>query len=213
MRTRSGKIYDSSMCYMCKKFYSYNKFKNLCSDCCTKKYPNKMKHMKSNRYFIDKEDDINLINENTIPETNGMYKYLINKILKKYSGKNMIKKYVAEMLYMICFTKKQGISAKQASSIYNLSGLNNQKHWKFQHLLAGFVYDYWNIRSDKNGGLAECYYGEYKPLKKNINDIRIPAALIPIYTKALKEATLNTMAMRYNFWYKNIPDECKHSNM
>tara|TARA_X000000950_G_scaffold159369_2_gene195235 strand:- start:30659 stop:31168 length:510 start_codon:yes stop_codon:yes gene_type:complete len=169
--------------------------------------------MKSNRYFIDKEDDINLINENTIPETNGMYKYLINKILKKYSGKNMIKKYVAEMLYMICFTKKQGISAKQASSIYNLSGLNNQKHWKFQHLLAGFVYDYWNIRSDKNGGLAECYYGEYKPLKKNINDIRIPAALIPIYTKALKEATLNTMAMRYNFWYKNIPDECKHSNM
>jgi hypothetical protein len=112
---------------------------------------------------------------------------------------------------MICFTKKQGISAKQASSIYHLSGLTKRTHWKFQHLLAGFIYDYWNITPNENGGISECYYGEYKPLKKDMNDIRIPAALIPISSNEWKRN--KKMADRYNFWYKNIPEQCKHHNM
>jgi hypothetical protein len=210
MKTRSGKTYDLNKCYLCKDFYANINFNNLCSKCCCKKYPNKMKQIKSISYFIDKDDEINLINENTIPETNGMYKYLINN-LKKHGGKNTIQNHIAEMLFMICFTKKQGISAKQASSIYHLSGLTNRTHWKFQHLLAGFIYDYWNIRSSQNGGLAECYYGEYKPLKKDINDIRIPAALIPISTREWKRN--KRMVERYNFWYKNTPTTCKLHNM
>ncbi len=210
MKTRSGKTYDLNKCYLCKDFYANINFNNLCSKCCCKKYPNKMKQIKSISHFIDKDDEINLINENTIPETNGMYKYLINN-LKKHGGKNTIQNHIAEMLFMICFTKKKGISAKQASSIYHLSGLTTQTHWKFQHLLAGFIYDYWNIRSSQNGGLAECYYGEYKPLKKDINDIRIPAALIPISTREWKRN--KRMVERYNFWYKNTPTTCKLHNM
>ena len=175
----------------------------------------KINYTEIDKYHIDKGDEHKLITENTIPEINGMYKYLISN-LKKHGGKNKIQNHVAEMLFMICFTAKKGISAKQARLIYQLSGTIGKnktynKDYKFQHFLAGFIYDYWNIRSNQNGGLAECYYGEYKPLKKDINDIRIPAALIPISTREWKRN--KRMVERYNFWYKNTPTTCKLHNM
>ena len=218
MKTRSGQVYYSDKCYICKEYYAYNKFNNLCSECCCKKYPNKMKskNMVLSKYHIDKTDEYNLITDNTIPETNGLYKYLISN-LKKHSGKNTIETHVAEMLFMICFTAKKGISAKQATLIYQLTGTIGKsrktynKDYKFQHFLGGFIYDYWNIRTINNGSIAECYYGQYKPLKEEINDIRIPPVLIPISSSEWKRN--RTMVERYKFWYRNIPEELKHCNM
>lgn len=218
MQTRSGQIYNSDKCYMCKEYYAYKQFNNLCSECCSKKYPKKMKKINNteiDNYHIDKIDEHKLITENTIPEINGLYKYLISN-LKKHGGKKKMENHVAEMLFMICFTAKKSISAKQARLIYQLSGTIGKnktynKDYKFQHFLAGFIYDYWNIKDKDNGSIAKCYYGQYKPLKKDINDIRIPAALIPISSSEWKRN--KTLVDRYKFWYRNIPDELKHCNM
>jgi len=218
MKTRSGQIYNSRKCYMCKEFYANKQFNNLCSECCCKKYPKKMKKIKDMeicKYHIDIYEEIKLIKENTIPETNGMYKYLINN-LKKHSGKKMIQKHVAEMLFMICYTMKKAISSKQAGLIYHLTGTIGKnktynKDYQFQHFLAGFIYDYWNINGKENGSIAECYYGQYKPLKEEINNLRTPAALIPIFGREWK--LISNLTNRYYFWYKNIPDELKQSNM
>ena len=88
MRTRSGQSYEPLSCYKCKKYYAYTKFNNLCSKCCLEKFPNKVNITRKNHLSISKEEENKLIENNTIPESNPLYKYLI----KNYKANDIFPK-------------------------------------------------------------------------------------------------------------------------
>lgn len=214
MRTRSGQSYEPLSCYKCKKYYAYTKFNNLCSKCCLEKYPNKVNITRKNHLSISKEEENKLIENNTIPESNPLYKYLI-KNLNKYGKKKDIMKHVAEMLYMICYTLQKSLSAKQAALIYNLTKKEkkDKNEYKIQHLLCGFIYDRWNIDSKKNGSIGYCYYNISKP-RKNTSYINNSVAMIPVfYPRIMIDTSLINKRHRYEFWRNNIPEQCKHQNL
>jgi hypothetical protein len=72
--------------------------------------------------------------------------------------------------------------------------------WRWQHLFAGMIFDSWNIRSDKHGPVAYCYYGNFgaKP-RGRLNKEDYVSVWIN-KPKKMKELDKKV------FWLKNLPD-------
>jgi len=221
----------SNLCN-CNIYYTSSLFNNLCSGCFDDKYPIEYnKIIKKGgalkiKYKLKELDE--QIKEYKISERNGFLRG-IELILNNYNKVNKEQQKIAynnicKLLNQIIKLNK-GLTTEQAGKIYNICKgiLGNNKDWKLQHLIAGFVIDPWNITSNECGSISFCYYGYNIPYKEDITNIQ----LIPvIYHNAIQKnpTIFNKATFRYNklndiergqyerykLWISNMPIEFKN---
>ncbi len=222
----------SNLCN-CNIYYTSSLFNNLCSGCFSNKYPLEyekiMKKKKSLKVKYKLKELNEQIKEYELSKRNGFLKG-IELILNNYNkvGKEQQKKAynnICKLLNQIIKLNK-GLTTEQAAKIYNKCKgiLGNNKDWKLQHLISGFIIDPWNITSRKCGGISFCYYGYHNiPYKEDLTKIQ----LIPViyHNSIQKKPSILIKASRrydelnevergqyekYKLWIRNIPAEFKN---
>ena len=194
----------------CEKWFSNPKFNNLCSECYNIKYPEKWKQ------FLEK----NWTPCSIIP------KHVLDKFIDKNKSQfpkiqwNMILSFIKDendiipLINVINYIKKNnkdliGITAEQGSELYsNFKKYHSDKYegnsgansdWKWQHLFAGMIFDNWNIKSDKNGPIAYCYYSNFgaKPTGRLIKE--------NIVSTWICQSNNNKKKQKRDFWLRSLP--------
>ena len=213
MNLRSGNKYEVKC--GCQKWFPNPKFNNLCSECYSEKYPDEwLKHQEENwthASYIPKHklDRFILDNRNQFPAT--QWKMLLATVKEQND--------ILPLLTMINYIKRHnkdfiGITAEQGAELYaqfkkyhkdkfKNHGVGEGSDWRWQHLFAGMIFDIWNIRPDKHGPVAYCYYGNFgaKP-RGTLNKEDYVSVWInkPINRKELEKKL---------FWMKSLPDGLK----
>lgn len=212
MNLRSGHKYEIKCA--CQKWYPNPNFNNLCSECYSEKHPEEWIKLQEANWtpcsFIPKHklDRFIVENRNQFPAT--QWKMLLSCVKEQLD--------ILPLLTMINYIKKHnknfiGITAEQSAELYaQFKQYHSDRYggnfgagsdWRWQHLFAGMVFDYWNITSDKNGPVAYCYYGRLGEKPRGTLNKEDYVSIWVHKPKNIKEL------QRKGFWLRSLPDGFK----
>lgn len=212
MNLRNGKKYEVKC--ECQTWFPNPNFNNLCSGCYSVKYPDEWVKLQDANWtpcsFIPKHklDQFIVDNRNQFPAT--QWKMLLSCVKEKLD--------ILPLLTMINYIKRHnknfiGITAEQGAELYSQfkqshsdryeGNFGADSDWRWQHLFAGMVFDYWNITSDKNGPVAYCYYGRFGAKPRGMLNKEDLVSVWVNKPKNMKELK------KKGFWLKSLPDGFK----
>jgi len=106
--------------------------------------------------------------EHSISDNSGYWKG-IKMILKNPICDEQIRQIALKEIYYILTLiakKSKCLTAEQAGFLWErLKPTEGYKGWRIQHLFAGCVFDYWNLKNTINGSVGWCYYHARPPIK------------------------------------------------
>lgn len=198
-------------CPSCKRFYKNKLFNDFCFKCFMINYPDKFKLVvKANKIYENHytEDELNdIVCMNTISPNNGLWRgiRLILKNTYNFGNSKIALEEVACVLRKIA-RKNEGLTAEQAGFLWQkFKPADNFKYnteWRIQHLFAGCVVDYWNLKPKINGSVGFCYYHSSKPYKNQ--KLKLPSLLLEL-RKNNNDKLTREEDQRLEFWKKSLP--------
>jgi len=192
----------------CEKYFPSPLFKNKCSMCFQKEFPEEWKqHIRDTwcpAYSIPSYKLEEFVDTHKI-SSNKWLKLLVNII----KDENALLNVLPHMLFSLKKDMKDfyGFSAEDAGELYYIfrtrykdkfgdEGSGSNSDFKWQHLFGGLIFDTWNIKSDVNGPIAYCYYGNFGSKPRGSLDNIVPSAW-------MKETR------RTKIWINNVPPTFK----
>ncbi len=190
----------------CQKYYKCEKFDNMCSRCYSVENPEGWKEFLVSQWcpasFIPDVELANFIEENRIKSS--AVKMLSTALKMDYRNLDTF----CSILNALKMTHKNklGITADEAGELYqqyrqlnnitNKPQLGSNSDWRWQHIFAGLIFDRWNIRTDKNGPLALCYYGNFGAQ---------PRGTIDMLYDSCYSCWITNDEKKKSFWVSNLP--------
>jgi hypothetical protein len=180
----------------CGKYYKYDKFNNLCSECYINKYGDNIDEklllsLISRRPYPKKYLD-NIVNSRSLPENH----FLWVSLKHMFETGSVIQgtNYLDWVKYLEENTIYKGISMEQAFELKSLSDNSKNQYvknilkdecWKLGHNICCLIIDWWNIPNNKLAKV-QCYYHKNEPDQYPlISDGKIE--LPPIFNRKCKK--------------------------
>ena len=126
---------------------------------------------------------------------------------------------ILPLLTMINYIKRHnkefiGITAEQGAELYTHfkkyhtdkfknRGVGEGSDWRWQHLFAGMIFDKWNIRPEKHGQVAYCYYSDFGAKPRGTLNKEDYLSVWVHKPRSIRELEKKV------FWLRNLPDGFK----